>query len=370
MSKSSTAFLIVAVGAFALFRFGGFFNGSGVTYDEFVEQQARENPRLSNGVTRLMAAVARRDFKQVRQFLAKGIGGNVNDQSDEGLTALMLAAGLTDSNGFGFSYDPDYVSSSSFIEALHHAGARVDVKDKEGKTALFYAAKLDIGSDSSTIQQLIDYGADVNAVDKHGRTPLFYAAEAENSSTVLTLLENGARMDVVDHQGTTPLMMSVVSDRGCLELMLLENPNLEAKDAKGRTALSHAAEQGSHRCVSKLLEAGAQCNTVDSKGHSPLFLASMGKGAYHEKTALLLIEKGADINTLDHLNNSILHVAAERGHVALFEELLKRGADVTVINSKGISVLALPNKERYACFRELLVKYGHQPRSQEAPVQG
>ncbi len=71
------------------------------------------------------------------------------------------------------------------MDKFLHAGD-VNVRDKSGQTALFYAARH--ATDPKTVYQLIVAGADPFLADKHGRTALVAAAEFNSSVPVVMAL--------------------------------------------------------------------------------------------------------------------------------------------------------------------------------------
>lgn len=91
------------------------------------------------------------------------------------------------------------------------AQGEVDGLDREGRTALFYAAQ-EGAADIAT--ELIEQGANVNAQDKDLETPLHFAARAHQSEVAELLLKSGARVDSQDVHGNTPLARAVFDSKG------------------------------------------------------------------------------------------------------------------------------------------------------------
>src|SRR5690242_14672151 len=80
------------------------------------------------------------------------------------------------------------------VEAIAQ-GADVNALDREGRTALFYAAK---DGDVSIAAELIRHGADVNVKDKLEFTALHFAANAYQIEVAKLLIEHGANIDAQD----------------------------------------------------------------------------------------------------------------------------------------------------------------------------
>lgn len=102
------------------------------------------------------------------------------------------------------------VMKSSLAE-LAQAGGDVDALDREGRTALFYAAR---NGDSAIVLELISRGAKVDAEDKQRKTPLHFAASGYQLEVAELLLKNGALVDAMDTNGNTPLSDAVFESRG------------------------------------------------------------------------------------------------------------------------------------------------------------
>ncbi|HLH45073.1 MAG TPA: ankyrin repeat domain-containing protein [Bryobacteraceae bacterium] len=130
----------------------------------------------------------------------------------EGATPLMRAA----KNG-----------DSAAIKLLIEHGADVSLAQKNGTTALMFAAGLgrgvgtfakDYATDAEMLEAakvLVAHGADVNAISAAGQTPMHFAAQAADSNLpqpsddmVRFLAAHGARLDIADRQGRTPVEMA------------------------------------------------------------------------------------------------------------------------------------------------------------------
>jgi len=130
----------------------------------------------------------------------------------EGATPLMRAAKNGDSAG---------------IELLLQHGADVQAAQKNGTTALMFAAGLgrgvgtfakDYATDAQMLEAakiLVAHGADVNAISAAGQTAMHFAAQAADSNLpqpsddmVRFLAAQGAKLDVADRQSRTPVEMA------------------------------------------------------------------------------------------------------------------------------------------------------------------
>jgi len=147
-----------------------------------------------------------------------------------------------------------------------------------------------------------------------------------------------------------------------VQRLLDQGADVNARDDRGWTPLSHAAYYGYLKIVELLVSKGA-----DVKAHEPEFgtvLHKVTKSGYQEnkkflKIAELLIEKGADVNAkikkdedeyedengepvvLDEKSGYTrpLHHAAGRAKIKIAKLLISKGADVTVKDEYGQTAL-------------------------------
>jgi len=171
---------------------------------------------------------------------------------------------------------------------LKHNPSRVFVKDKEGFTALHYAAS---HGHVEIAKLLLANGADVNAMTDKAATPLQYAVWYGGKETVQLLLSNKADTEVQGEIGGTPLYDAAA--HGQIEevgMLLAAKADVNARTLQGYTALSVAASNGHEDVVRLLIDNGASVNAANLNGCTALYWART-KG--HKRIADLLRQHGA-----------------------------------------------------------------------------
>jgi ankyrin repeat protein len=157
-----------------------------------------------------------------------------------------------------------------------------------------------------------------------GQTPLHLAAELGDRAAVERLLARGADLKALDRAGgDTPLQHAIRGrHRAVIELLLDRGASAH------RAALVTAVQAGDVDIAALLIARGAEVRGGDVFS-SPLRAAcDLGK----PEMVKLLLDHGADPKEAD---GGFLHEAALRGHRAVAELLLDRGADVNARLADG-----------------------------------
>ena len=131
-------------------------------------------------------------------------------------------------------------------------GARLELKDWKGRTALYWASRK---GRVETVRELLLRGAVVDAAANDGDTPLFAASQNNHLEVVRELLARGAAVDAARNDGWTPLLMA--SQEGHLEVvreLLARGASPSTTANSGATALSLATARG-HAAVATLIRA-------------------------------------------------------------------------------------------------------------------
>jgi ankyrin repeat protein len=116
----------------------------------------------------------------------------------------------------------------------------INMKDKDGRTLLFYAI---LTHNYDIVELLISHNCDLNIRDNLGWTPLHYAVQEDLLEITKLLLDKKADINIVDNYGNTPISRAVFNSRGRGEIILLlraynANPNI--KNNSGVSAIDLA----------------------------------------------------------------------------------------------------------------------------------
>ena len=222
------------------------------------------------------------------------------------------------------------------VEAVNEAieaGADVNARDVDGKTALMSAAE---GGHTAIVKALIDKGANIEAVDNEGNTALILAERGGHSATAKVITD--ALTEKIAIEANNKLQEAIASNNlAAIEEAISEGANLESKDEKhGLTPLMQTTHRGHAGGVAILLEAGADVNAKTKTGYTALMASSWKDSPEIVET---LIDKGADVNYQDNDGWTALMRAAYWNKGEIVKTLLGKGADVDAKNNKGVTAL-------------------------------
>jgi len=244
-------------------------------------------------------------------------------EDDDKMTPLLKAVNVWHEKAF----------HPEMVECLLNAGANANaVCGKYHFNALRWCAHSPVAK-LAMAKLLVSIGkADVDLRDKSGKPSLHDIRGGnkleEGENFIKFLLENGADVNSRDSSGNTALMAMPR-----YYSVLLENgADVRAETETGYTALhSASARRGNDEAIKAMIAAGAnieaECTFSMVKGNTPFRLAIPN----YLDSAAILLEAGANVNTVDADGQSPLHCAASMGNAKAIEFLLSKGADKTLI---------------------------------------
>jgi ankyrin repeat protein len=249
--------------------------------------------------------------------------------------------------------------------------------------AVSIAARANVDAGSELVEALLSAGADVNEANDRGWTPLHAAGYSNQSAIAGRLMESGADLEAEAHgSGGTPLIAALfwghrevadllgghsvapgnlraaagLGNADLMERLFSGEKSLtvEAGAARGfyrphsgfpdwrpsadpqevlDEALVWACKSGRTGVLARLVRAGARLDADPYRGTALIWAAFCNR----KETAAWLIDHGANIDrqgTFGGLTHgqgvTALHMASQRGHLAMVRLLVERGADLAI----------------------------------------
>ena len=145
------------------------------------------------------------------------------------------------------------------VKFLLQQGANVQVKDKDGKTALHFACELTFTwkpASCDLLNFLTENGADINALRKDNRTPLMVASSCDGVDQITFLIKRGANVHLQDKNGDTALHHAARNMNNSLEIVcaLTAAGASQMCNNQGLTPLLVASSTGNNAAVEELLK--------------------------------------------------------------------------------------------------------------------
>ena len=252
------------------------------------------------------------------------------------------------------------LNNTDIINYLLDAGANKDsIFGAQNLTALMLSIAIIKNSDIAN--SLIMRGADVNLVDAYGSTALHYAAFIGSEIIVQNLLNAGADLNAVNEAEASPLLTAfyqmetnISNSRmqeyeKIVDILIRQGADVNFVDSYRNNALHYAAYIGSAELVQNLVNFGANVNAKNTKEETPsyILLRALYKKPTdyirlkeYEKVVDILISKGADVNTKDSDGWTPLHAASFQARVNIVKKLLRAQADPNVLGASVSTPLA------------------------------
>lgn len=204
--------------------------------------------------------------------------------------------------------------SISIFEFLIANGAEISAVDNAKNSILHYSCVSSCGKNiKKIIEYFIESGFDFTKKNKNQMTPLMLAIERKNCFTAAILILKGLGVEkmVCKNRGTILHWCAIENDVALMKALIIEGADVNAKDENGKTPL-HVI-----RCESNFYS----YKKFDMIG--------------------LLLGSRADVNALDNYGKSPLYYLHHNLEKTLIRRFIDAGADLTIKNEKGQSILEL-----------------------------
>jgi len=198
-------------------------------------------------------------------------------------------------------------------------------EDRKEREQAMKDAKLFESLDIAEYKDVVDAieaGASINSVDPSGCLPIHYAAALPSPECLDYILQCNAKVDSRDYAGWTCLHIAAGDGNlECVESLLKHKAAVDIKEsAGGSTALHIAASRGRNKVLRRLLQSGADINTQDMLGFTPLCQAAVNEWA---ETCRLLLQHGAKVDQGNLVGRTPLHLAVTSGNLFTVKVLVE-----------------------------------------------
>ena len=242
---------------------------------------------------------------------------------DSSVAVSEVVAAVKDAHGRGALHFAALRNQADLCTALvTQLAVPVDARDEEGDTPLALACRAGAAAAAAA---LLRGGADVAAVSSAGAQPIHHAAASGDASLVRALLQSGVSVTAPSPLGPPLLWCLSHAHAACCAELLAGGADASAASPDGVPALLVACLNGEEpealACVRALLSAGADVNArarVMDDATALHVCADCGAA----ELAQLLLAAGADANTSEANGCTPLMLAATNGHTQLTEMLL------------------------------------------------
>lgn len=360
-----------------------------------IEQKGNDVNKITHDSrTYVYWAASRGNVEIVEYLLSKGAKVNLEDSHGASPMGFAVGAGQMNTNVYdafikagadikvlnreganllllGIAGDKDLALTNYFVSK----GLSLQSKDAAGNTAFNYAART---GNMALLKSLLDKGVKYTdnalimaaqgtraaattletyqfleslkikptATNTNGENVLHILARKPNQKEIISyFISKGVNPAQADNDGNTAFINAAAysKDTATITLLLGNAKNINQVNKKGMSALAIAVRNNSPEIVKFLLEKGADVNTVDAEGNN---LASYLVQAYStqraeefEAKAKLLQEKGFSLATPQKNGNTLYHLAVLRNDLPLLKRISQLSIDVNAKNKEGLTPL-------------------------------
>ena len=329
MTKKIIAFLTVLT--FGILPLTAQIYKSSREYQEILggdAEKSKETPKYSYLYdTSLIRAIKTKDTDRIKLLIYANI--DANEKNDEGFTPLYAAAETN--------------LQLEYITMMLQRNAKVNLPSTGNVTPLMKAVEL---GRAGIVKLFLEYGADPSLKDDTGATALIYAAK--NKQAAMVPLLAAARNLNPDERDNTKLNAVLYAfknkDIPTLRALVKAGANINTKDDFGRTPLINAVNDNDMFMTKELLALKANKEEKDNTGRTALLNAVQ---AANEPMAKYLVDEGADVEATDLVGYTPVILASKEGNVNLVKLLVAAGANFNASDKLARTPLvwSLTNKD-------------------------
>jgi uncharacterized protein len=314
---------------------------------------AKEQARLNQ---QLIAAAWDNDVRRARSLIAQGADVNAKDSTVQSAYLISTSEGYLELLNLTLRNGADVDSKDSFngtglIRAadrghadiagrLIQADVEIDHINNLGWTALHEAIILGDGSGRyvDTVRVLVAAGADLGLRSQRDQTTPLEHATSKGHRSIAQTLRAALEADRPSKQQANRRLLAAAEsgDATAAALALRAGANLETRDARGRTPLLLAVSQDRLEVARLLVYLGADPDALDDQHDTPWLVTGVTGSV---DMLEVLLPAGPDLTVPNRFGGTSLIPASERGHVAYVRRAVRTGIEVNHVNNLGWTAL-------------------------------
>ncbi|XP_067653767.1 serine/threonine-protein phosphatase 6 regulatory ankyrin repeat subunit B-like [Haliotis asinina] len=318
------------------------------------------NARGQNGRTAVMYA-ALNGVKNVFDLVSKQADMSVADDYNSTIFHLACRGGNTsmaeyllqqsDINHRGFNnrtaiMEAALAGKPNVFHLLVSKEAELNLTDDYNDNVLHFACQ---GGDTAIVKYLLKM-MDINAKGRNGCTPVMHAAWAGQKNVFSLLVSQSVEMELLDRSrnnllhlacqggntpiikyllprfdinspgedGWTPIMMAALSGKMDAYDVIASHGGIPSLTTPQNDTVLHAACQGGNKAIVRKVIDGFGINTRGKNGSTPLMRAVVGG---HMSVMKFLMSRGADHTLVDKDGLTLLHFACKFGHLDIVKHI-------------------------------------------------
>ncbi|XP_067653211.1 serine/threonine-protein phosphatase 6 regulatory ankyrin repeat subunit B-like [Haliotis asinina] len=247
---------------------------------------------------------------------------DINGSDDNNMTALLLAA---------------YHGKIDVFRLLIEKGANTLAVNQKSRNSLHLSC---IGGHVDTVKYVLNQtSVDINSKDCEKMTPVLLAAYHGKRELFDVLVKNGADLSVIDEDGDNILHWAC---RGgnvkIVTYILMQNiVDINCKGDEEMTPVLIAADHGKKDAFDILVKRGGDLSVIDEDRDNILHLAC--RGGHVKIVNYILMQNIVDINAKNTGGETPVMLAANSGEREVFDILVRKGADLSVIDNNDDNIL-------------------------------
>eukprot|EP01042_Synura_sphagnicola_P003348 gene3348-4147_t len=295
-----------------------FLSAAGVSMWADTGDDAAERARVDEDSERFLRDCELAEYNQLNQKGEEEVAGVEGDGG--------RSMGLVEEGGAGASLQP----------SQSHGGDRSPV-DGQLREA---CAKGNL----ELVEKLLGTGrADPNCQNSNGSSPLHFACAIGHGAIAERLLLAGANINIANSKNSTPLHFACDRNHSDLILWLVRNgADIYARNGEGYTPLHYLATRG-HAALLRAVSGVREDFDANCSGTKDISLLHCAAEQGHVDMVRLLLSLGAVVDSVDDENETPLHYACLRGHLDAAMVLVEHKAVINARDNEGSTPLF------YAC---------------------